>query len=101
MNAFENKPSNEKSPVCMLNTINELAATKKSTTSNDFPTSRDVYFLRISATMSVPPDEPFALNIIAEPIDVNSIAYISSSNGWFDSGAVTGTTISRTYVIAE
>lgn len=45
INSFANKPSRENKPICIPNTINELAATMKSTVRRAFPTSIFVNFL--------------------------------------------------------
>ena len=71
---FGKKPEQREKTRLTPKTKNALAATTKSTHSSALPTSIFTYFLRMSAAMSVPPDEAPELNIIAEPIDVRSIA---------------------------
>ena len=46
----------------------------KSVQSKAFPTSKEVYFFKIRAIMSVPPEDASALNRIAAPIAVSRIA---------------------------
>ena len=53
----------------------------KSVNNNALPTFKLVYFFKINAIMSVPPDDESLLNIIADPTDVSNIAYTSSNNG--------------------
>ena len=43
--------------------------------------SRFVYFFKIIATISVPPEDAPTLNVIAEPIAIQPIAKISSRRG--------------------
>jgi hypothetical protein len=54
---------------------------KKSVQSSAVETLRLEYFLRIRATISVPPDEALHLNSIAAAIPESRTAYTSSSRG--------------------
>ena len=100
-NAFANSPSREKSPVLTSKTKNEPSAIRVSEQRSAFPTLMLTYFLMMSATMSVPPDEPRRKKIMAEPIDVSSIAHTSSRKGSSVSGAFRGNRISKSFVSPE
>ena len=79
--ALENSPSIENSPVFASKIKKVETAIKKSVISNAVPTFLIlVYFLIISAIMSVPPEEALQLKIIALPAAVRSIAYTNSRN---------------------
>ena len=80
-NALITRPSSENRPVRMPNTKQAEAAISASLTSSALPMSRLVYFLRIIATMSVPPLEALQLKRIAEPTAGSIIAKHSSRNG--------------------
>lgn len=62
--------------------------------SSAMPIFREVYFLRIMATMSVPPLEASRLKRMAEPTAGSPTAKRSSISGWEVSGAERGITIS-------
>ena len=67
MNALIARPSSENRPVRISNTNIAENAMSVSLTSSALPISRLVYFLRIIATISVPPLEALQLKRIAEP----------------------------------
>ena len=86
-NALEKSPSMEYSPVVTPKIKKVEAAISRSVMSSAVPTSLIlVYFLMMSAIMSVPPEEALQLNIIAAPAAVESIASTNSRNTSFVSG---------------
>ena len=100
-NALANRPSMEKRPALSPNTRNAPAEIRLSEQSSALPTSSEVYFLSMSATMSVPPEEARQWNMIAEPMPVSRMAYTSSRNGWSVMGCSSLTVRSRIHVMPE
>ena len=73
------RPSREHRPARMSNTNRAAAAITTSDTSRARPTSMPVYFFRIMAMMSVPPEEASILNRMAAPRAGRMTAKKSSS----------------------
>ena len=75
INAFENSPKKGKQPgFYVKNPKSTCRNNKIYGKKRPLPTSIFEYFLIIRAVISVPPDDAPSLNIIAEPIEVKSMA---------------------------
>ena len=65
--ALTASPSRENSPVSIPKNRMDEAAIRQSDSSRALPTSSDIYFFKIIATISVPPELPPRLNKMALP----------------------------------
>ena len=93
------RPSREHSPAVMSNTNRAAAAITTSEISRARPTSMPVYFFRIMAAMSVPPEEASMLKRMAEPRAGRITAKKSSSTSWSVRGALMGNTQENTWIM--
>ena len=90
------RPSREHRPAWMSKITRAAAAMATSEKSRACPTSRPVYFFRIMAAMSVPPEEAPMLNRMAEPKAGRMTANKSSSISWSVRGPARGQSTSKT-----